>query len=77
MAAKYFVSKLNFNTKDDDLRALFEQYGEVTLARVEKTGDGRSRGFGWVEMEIEDPHAGLDANGIELDGTVISVTLAK
>ncbi|MDJ0841098.1 MAG: RNA-binding protein [Acidobacteriota bacterium] len=46
-----YVGNLPFKTSDDDLRDLFQQYGEVTSARVIIDRDtGRSRGFGFVEM---------------------------
>jgi RNA recognition motif-containing protein len=46
-----FVGNLSFSTTDDGLRQLFEQYGEVSSAKVIASRDtGRSRGFGFVEM---------------------------
>ena len=46
-----FVTKLNRNTNDDNLRQLFEEYGEVESAKVIMDRDtGRSKCFGFVEM---------------------------
>jgi RNA recognition motif-containing protein len=54
MATKLFVGKLSFNTTDDSLRTLFEQYGTVESAQVAVDRDSnRSRGFGFVEMSEE------------------------
>jgi len=46
-----YVSNLGFNVKDEDLRAFFTPYGEVSSAKVimDKVS-GQSRGFGYVEM---------------------------
>jgi hypothetical protein len=46
-----FVGNMSFQTTADDLRALFEPFGQ--LARVHVATDretGRARGFGFVEM---------------------------
>jgi RNA recognition motif-containing protein len=49
-----YVGNLNYSVTSDDLRALFEPFGLVTLAEVQlKSRTGQSRGFGIVEM----PHA--------------------
>jgi RNA recognition motif-containing protein len=46
-----FVAKLNFRTTSEELRSLFEQFGEVTSAKVIVDHEtGRSKGFGFVEM---------------------------
>ena len=48
---KIFVAKLAFKTTADDLRALFEQYGEVTDCKVIMDHEtGRSKCYGFVEM---------------------------
>ena len=46
-----YVSNLAYNVTDDDLRQLFESYGEVDTIRIITDRDtGQSRGFGFVEM---------------------------
>jgi len=46
-----YVSNLPYQTTDDELRELFEPYGEVSSAVVIRDREtGRSRGFGFVEM---------------------------
>lgn len=46
-----FISNLNYNTVEQELQALFENYGEVESAKIINDRDtGRSRGFGFVEM---------------------------
>ena len=46
-----FVTKLNRSTRDEHLQQLFEEYGEVSSAKVIMDRDtGRSKCFGFVEM---------------------------
>ncbi|RQP11168.1 MAG: RNA-binding protein [Chryseobacterium sp.] len=46
-----FISNLNYSTQDNELRELFENYGEVQSAKIIMDREtGRSRGFGFVEM---------------------------
>lgn len=75
-----YVAGLNFNIKDIDLNDLFMEFGEVTSAKVVNDREtGRSRGFGFVEMpnEEEGQKAIEELNGVEYDGKVISVSVAR
>ncbi len=46
-----FVGNLDFNTREEELRQLFEAYGQVDRVSIMTDRDtGRSRGFGFVEM---------------------------
>ena len=46
-----FVAKLNFQTQEDDLRELFEEFGTVDSVKIIMDRDtGRSKGYGFVEM---------------------------
>ena len=52
---KIFVAKLAFKTTAEDLRALFEQFGEVESCKVIMDHEtGRSKCYGFVEMPNED-----------------------
>jgi len=80
MATKLFVGKLSFNTTDETLRAGFEEYGVVTSAQVIMDREtGRSKGFGFVEMEDDAAaQAAIAAlNDQEFDGRTIVVNVAK
>jgi RNA recognition motif-containing protein len=75
-----YVSNLSFHTGDDDLRKLFEQFGTVTSAKViSDRATGRSRGFGFVEMdsEAEAKEAIKGLNNKEIEGRSMSVSIAK
>lgn len=46
-----FISNLSYNTVEQELQALFENYGEVESVKIVTDREtGRSRGFGFVEM---------------------------
>ena len=50
-----YVGNLSWSMTDDDLSSLFSQYGTVTSAKILKEKNtGRSKGFGFVEMEDEE-----------------------
>lgn len=51
MAKSIYVGNLPWRTTAEDLRALFETFGEVENARIVTDREtGRSRGFGFVDM---------------------------
>jgi RNA recognition motif-containing protein len=75
-----YVSNLSFNTDNDGLRKLFEEFGKVTSARVISDKEtGRSRGFGFVEMDSDDEgHAAIKGlNNKEISGRAMSVSVAR
>jgi RNA recognition motif-containing protein len=75
-----YVSNLSFHTGDDDLRKLFEQFGAVSSAKVINDREtGRSRGFGFVEMEsdAEAKEAIKGLNNKEVEGRAMAVSVAR
>jgi cold-inducible RNA-binding protein len=79
MAKKLFVGNLSYKTTDDSLRSAFEQAGSVLSASVimDKM-TGKSRGFGFVEMEDADADAAINnLNGKEVDGRPLTVNEAR
>lgn len=75
-----FVGNLNFNTSEEQLRALFATYGQVDRVSILTDRDtGRSRGFGFVEMtnEAEAEKAIAALNGANLDGRTLNVNEAR
>lgn len=79
MGKNIYVGNLPFSTDEEDLRGLFEQYGSVDSAKVISDRDtGRSRGFGFVEMDDEGGNAAIEAlNGHEMDGRALKVNEAR
>lgn len=65
-----YVGNLNFNIGEDELKELFEKYGEVTSVKIiTDKYSGRSKGFGFVEM-ADDASANQAIE--ELDGKEVS-----
>src|SRR5262245_59732133 len=80
MAQKLFVGGLSFSTSNERLREVFAQVGSVeSAAVVTDRDDGRSRGFGFVEMATAEEADGAvkKLNSQELDGRTLKVALAK
>lgn len=80
MATKLYVGNLSYGATDDALQQAFSQAGNVTSAQVviDKM-TGRSRGFGFVEMDTDEAaQAAIELwNGKELDGRTITVNEAR
>lgn len=75
-----YVGNLSYDTAEDDLRQLFESYGEVTRVNiVTDKFSGKSRGFGFVEMasEEEGEAAIAGVSGKELNGRTLNVNKAR
>lgn len=75
-----YVSNLSFHTDEDALRNLFTQFGTVSSAKVITDREtGRSRGFGFVEMDVEaEAQAAMKGlNNKEIEGRSLSVSVAK
>src|SRR6478736_2664406 len=80
MSRKLFVGNLSYNTTEDSLEGLFTQVGPVDSVRVMRDmATGRSRGFGFVEMQSEDDaRNAIDRlNNTDLDGRRIAVNVAQ
>ena len=75
-----YVSNLSFHTSDEDLKTLFSQFGAVSSAKVITDREtGRSRGFGFVEMnsDAEAKEAIKNLNNKEIEGRAMSVSVAR
>ncbi|UEG54557.1 RNA-binding protein [Mucilaginibacter daejeonensis] len=75
-----FVGSLPYRLQEAELKELFEAYGEVSSVKlIIDRETGRSKGFGFVEMEDDEAAqkaiAGL--NGVEVAGRSIAVSQAE
>ncbi len=76
---KLYVGNLSFKCTDEDLSNLFAQYGNILSARVIVDREtGRSKGFGFVEMEDADAdNAMQNLNGFNFSGRALNVNEAR
>ena len=80
MGKKLYVGNLTYSVSSSDLEQLFSQFGTVQSAQViEDRETGRSKGFGFVEMDSEaQAQAAIDGlNDQEHDGRRLTVNEAK
>lgn len=80
MTKKLYVGNLSYNSMEDDVRDLFAEVGDVVSVTIITDRDtGRSKGFGFVEMDSENTAQDAIArlNGRELDGRTLTVSEAR
>ena len=74
-----FVGNMSFQTTEDDLRALFQPFGEITRIHIVRDREtGQPRGFAFVEVsdDGEAAKAISSLNGKELAGRALKVNEA-
>lgn len=80
MGTKIYVGNLPFSIKDDDLKKLFEEFGEIAevIVIIDKFS-GRSKGFGFVTFSNEEDaqKAISEMNEKEVGGRALKVSEAK
>jgi len=79
MNKRLFVGNLSFQTTEQDLADLFTQVGQVeSVTIITDRMTGRSKGFGFVEMESELADAAISRfNGADLGGRKLTVNEAR
>ncbi len=79
MSQRIYVGNLPFSATEEDVSALFAQYGEVVSCHLLKDREtGRPRGFGFVEMEDEGAKAAIAAlDGKDFGGRALKVNEAQ
>jgi RNA recognition motif-containing protein len=80
MGNKLYVGNLPYSTTEDSLKDLFSQAGSVVSAKIIfDRQSGRSKGFGFVEMESDqDANTGIEKfDGYDLDGRKLKVSIAR
>jgi len=77
---KIYVGNMNFQTTEDQLRELFEQFGPVDeVAIINDRETGRPRGFAFITMaNDEDGQKAIEElNGQDYDGRTLNVNEAR
>ncbi|MBT8763170.1 RNA recognition motif domain-containing protein [Desulfovulcanus ferrireducens] len=78
MSKNLYVGNLPWKATEQELHDLFSQYGQVNSVKIISDREtGRSRGFGFVEMEDGGDEAMQTLNGAEFGGRNIRVNEAR
>ncbi|MFT3786784.1 MAG: RNA-binding protein [Tepidisphaeraceae bacterium] len=80
MGKRLYVGNLPYSVDSSELQDMFGAHGNVTSAQVISDRDtGRSKGFGFVEMDTDDAAAAAIAalNGKEMGGRALTVNEAR
>jgi RNA recognition motif-containing protein len=78
MKKKLYVGNLSFETTESELKELFAQTGPVETVRIITDRDtGRSKGFGFVEMQEGGDKAIAEMNGKDFNGRALTVNEAR
>jgi len=75
-----YVGNLPYSVVEEDLREIFEEYGEVaTVKIISDKLTGRSKGFGFVEMDDDEEakKAIEELNNAEISGRNIKVNESR
>ena len=79
MAKSLYVGNLSWKLKEEELKQAFEAHAPIISARIiNEKETGRSRGFGFVEVEDQDAEKIVKLmNGFEIGGRALIVNEAK
>ncbi len=79
MARTLYVGNLPYSITEGELEDLFAGVGVVNSVRIITDASGRSKGFGFVEMDYdEDAHVAIERlNGYSLNNRNIVVNIAR
>ena len=79
MTMSMYVGNLPFSADQFSLQSIFAPFGEIISARVMSDREtGRSRGFGFVEMEASAARQAISSlDGTELDGRKLRINEAE
>ena len=79
MVKTIYVGNLPFTASEAEVSELFGQHGTVhSVKLITDRETGRSRGFGFVEMDLESANAAIEAlNGTDFAGRSLRVNEAR
>ena len=80
MGKRLYVGNLNYTTTSSELEQMFQQFGTVRTAEViTDRATGRSKGFGFVEMDTDEQAEAAIAklNGYQVEGRALTVNEAR
>jgi RNA recognition motif-containing protein len=79
LAKTLYIGNLPWSATEDDLSQLVSPHAQVISARVAMDREtGRSRGFGFVEVEDEQAQVAIDAlQNVEMGGRLLTVNEAR
>jgi RNA recognition motif-containing protein len=80
MESKLYVGNLAYSTTEEELRTMFAQAGTVKSVAIIKDRDtGRSKGFGFVEMETDaEAQAAITMfKETKMQDRILTINLAK
>jgi RNA recognition motif-containing protein len=79
MVTNIYVGNLPFSASEDQIRQMFETYGQVSSVKlINDRETGRPRGFGFVEMEEDGAKQAITAlNGADCGGRTLKVNEAR
>lgn len=77
MPKKLFIGNLPYSSTEDSIKKLFSKYGEVLSVIIPTDrSSGRSKGFGFIEMENADV-AVSELNNYPFEGRNLKVDFAQ
>src|SRR5688500_17595994 len=77
MSKRLYVGNLSFDTSQEQLQNLFSPYGATSVTII-SDHDGRSKGFGFVEVADDQMQAAISAtNGKDIGGRTLTVNEAR
>ncbi|KAG0038404.1 hypothetical protein BGZ82_000286 [Podila clonocystis] len=75
---KLFVGNIAWGTTDDEAKEFFSQYGTLKDAHFPKDPQGRTKGYGFLELEEDEANKVIqETNGRELNGRELRVDAAN
>ena len=79
MPKRIYVGNLPFSATDEEVRAMFSEFGAVnSVDLITDRETGRPRGFGFVEMDGADASEAISAlDGAQFGGRTLKVNEAK